>query len=89
MSSHGCNHDICFISNMRCPIGHGDAECPLVSTREFFVSQTRMGRISGESFKLPPEFYPDFLREAVQSFQNRLGENDVNRQSASGPLSQT
>ena len=88
MSPDGCDNDIHFPSNVSCPIVHGDAKCPLVRALEFFASQHWIGRISGQSLKLLPEFYPDFSGEMIQSLEDRIRDNYVSRQSVSGPLSQ-
>lgn len=44
-----------FVANVSGTVVHGDGEGPLVGTRELFVSEAWMRRISNQSFKLLPE----------------------------------
>lgn len=87
MSSNGCNHDVCLISEVGGSVVHGDAECPVIRARQFLVSQTWMGGIGGEPFQLLPEFQSNFFGQAVQLSKDGLGNDEVNRQSVFGPLS--
>jgi len=88
VSSNSRDDDPHFTSYIGCPAVHGDAECPLVSTFQLFISQTWIGWVCGEPFELFPKFDSDFFGKVVQPFQNGVGDDDVSRQSVFGPLLQ-
>ena len=87
VGSNTRNYDIRFAPHICGSIIHGDTECPLVRTLQFFISQTRIGRIRSESFNLLPKLYSDLFREIIQLLDHRIRENDFSRQSVSWPLS--
>jgi len=66
---------------------HRNAKCPCINSFELFIPQPGIGWVRGESFELLPEFNSNFFRKVIQSFQNGVGNDDVNRQSVFEPLS--
>ena len=75
MSSNSGNNNSHFTSYIGRPVVHCNTKCPLISSLELFISQTW---ICGESLELFPEFNSDVFGKVIQSFQNDIGNDDIN-----------